>query len=282
MPATLLSHQALVLPLKLRWPQRLSGLALCIGSMAPDFAFIGPIRDDSVFSHTPAAQLWFTVPLTMALVGLVSGLMLPTLLPYWPNSRSWRWHDLAAIERPRGLRGWTRVAISAWIGGMSHVLLDGITHGNHSGWLVPSLPFLRTIVPQIGGAVPLYDALQVWLTVGFAVASSLMWRLIARQRLLWRWRGRNATVIPRKPRVAGQRLAMLCAIASVEGAVTGFALHHGESVKSVAGGMLFGAIDFVFAALVLSAIYLRLSASRAERSQRRHRARVAACRCHRR
>lgn len=46
MPGTLLSHQAIVLPLKLRWPARFSGLALVIGSMAPDFEFIFRMTDD--------------------------------------------------------------------------------------------------------------------------------------------------------------------------------------------------------------------------------------------
>jgi hypothetical protein len=259
MPATLLSHQALVLPLKVRWPQRLSGLALCIGSMAPDFAFIGPIRDDSVFSHTVSAQLWYTVPLTMALTWLVSGLLLPTLLPYWPDSPSWRWHDLAAIEPPRTWQDWLRVAVSGFLGGLSHVLLDGITHGNHSGWLVPVFPFLRMMVPQIGGPVPLYDALQVWLTIGLAIASAWMWRSIARRRLMWQWRDRQATQIPRKARIAGWRLVAVGAIAAAEGGSIGYALHRGESFKSEYGGMLFGAIDFTIGAFVLSAIYLRVA-----------------------
>jgi hypothetical protein len=72
MPATLLSHQAIVLPLKMRWPHRFSGLALCIGSMAPDLEFIGRMDDDWLISHTITAQFWFTVPLTMILVCLVS------------------------------------------------------------------------------------------------------------------------------------------------------------------------------------------------------------------
>ena len=72
MPATILSHQALVLPLKMRWPHRFSGLALCIGSMAPDFEFIGRMTDDWIFSHTISAQVWFTVPVTLALVWIVT------------------------------------------------------------------------------------------------------------------------------------------------------------------------------------------------------------------
>jgi hypothetical protein len=82
MPATLLSHQALVLPLKLRWPRWFSGLALCIGSMAPDLEFIARMADDWIFSHTLSALLWFTVPVTMLLHWLMTALMLPALLPF--------------------------------------------------------------------------------------------------------------------------------------------------------------------------------------------------------
>ena len=111
MPATLLSHQALVLPLKLRWPARFSGIALCIGSMAPDLEFIGRLHDDWLLSHTVSAQFWFTVPLTALLVWVTTVLLIPALLPYVPDHAWWRPHDLAAIRPPQTMRAWGRVAV---------------------------------------------------------------------------------------------------------------------------------------------------------------------------
>jgi Domain of unknown function (DUF4184) len=261
-PATLLSHQALVLPLKMRWPRVFSGLALCIGSMAPDLEFIGRMTDDWLYSHTLSAQFWFTIPVTLGLVWIIAALLVPALLPYVREVRWLRLHDLAALQPPSGVRGWTGAAISAWIGGMSHVLLDAITHGNHSGWLVPQFPVLRTMVPHVGGPVPLYDALQCWLTVLLAIASLVMWRLIARKRLLWSWRGLPAVEAIKRSRASGLRLSFACMVAAVEGGVVGHSLHGGSSqatsMKGVAAAVSFGALDFVFLALVVAAVCVRV------------------------
>jgi hypothetical protein len=257
MPATLLSHQALVLPLKLRWPHRFSGLALCIGSMVPDLEFIGRMADDWIFSHTLTAQLWFTPPVTLLLVWLLAEVMLPALLPLVRDVQWLRLHDLAALRAPRGVREWTVAACSALIGGVSHVLLDAITHGNHSGWLVPFLPALRTLVPHVSGRVPLHDALQFWLTLVFGAASLAMWRTIVTQRLLWRWRFRAISELPRMPLAAGHRLLAWCVLAAAPGALVGRALHVQATGKALTAAVAFGMIDFAFLALLLAALYLR-------------------------
>jgi hypothetical protein len=261
MPATILAHQALVLPLKLRWPRYFSGLALCIGSMAPDLEFIGRMSHDWLYSHTLGAQLWFSTPLTAALVWLLTRLVLPTLLPYLRDHPEWRLHDLAAIDSPQSPRDWGRVAYSAWIGGVSHVLLDGITHGNHSGWLVPVFPILRTPVHNLGGVMPLYDALQQWLSVLLAIVSVGLLRQIVRRRLLWQWTSRPAHLLPRQSRAAGWQLARVLLLASLLGGVTGCALH-GDGDKATLAAVAFGAIDFAFVAAILAAITLRLRAPR--------------------
>lgn len=262
MPATILSHQALVLPLKMRWPRAFSGLALCIGSMAPDLEFIGRMSHDWLFSHTLGAQLWFSTPLTAALVWLLTRLVLPTLLPYLRDHPEWRLHDLAAVASPQSPADWARVAWSGWLGGVSHVLLDGITHGNHSGWLVPVFPVLRTPVPHIGGAVPLHDALQLWLTVLLAVACLWQLRTIRGHRLLWRWKAQSARPLPRQSYAAGCQLARVLGLAAVLGGVTGCALRP-DGGKATAAAIAFGAIDFTFAAAIVSAAAIRARRSTA-------------------
>lgn len=257
MPGTLLSHQAIVLPLKLRWPARFSGLALVIGSMAPDFEFIFRMTDDWLFSHTLAAQLYFTIPLTMALVWLTTRVLVPVLLPYVREFPALRLHDLAALELPATTRAWIGVAVSAWIGGMSHLFLDGMTHGGHSGWMVPLFPVLRTMVPQIGGPVPLFDALQVWLTIILGIASFLMWRLIAAKRLLWQWK--QKTIEPQRimPRRAGLRLLAVYAVAALQGVWIGYTHHRLTGTANLQAALLFGALDLVFAAVIVTAFSLR-------------------------
>jgi hypothetical protein len=265
MPATIFSHQALILPLKWRWPHRFSGLALCIGSMAPDLAFIGTMSDDSVFSHTLWAQLWFSAPLTMLLTWLITALLLPRLLPYLQDHSWWRFHALAALEPPRTASEWRRVALSGALGGLSHVLLDGITHGNHTGWLVPHLPVLRTVVPHIGGPVPLHDALQCWLTLLFGAASIAMWRTMVRHNLLWQWRAKAVVSLPRMPRADGLRLLRLTGAAGLHGAAVGWWLHRHDAVKPLAAGIAFGMLDFMLAALVFTALLLHARHRRTRR-----------------
>jgi hypothetical protein len=271
MPATLLSHQALVLPLKLQWPARFSGIALCIGSMAPDLEFIGRLHDDWLVSHTVWAQFWFTIPLTALLVWVTSVLLIPALLPYVPDHAWWRPHDLAAIRPPRTAREWARVAISAWMGGMSHVVLDGVTHGNHSGWLVPMFPVLRTPVPHFGGTVPLHDALQLWCSVIFAVVTLVLWRRMVRQRALWHWRSpvrANAGPfaehrLPRMPRQHGLWIIRLLVVVATLGAATGHRLRAHDGAKTALAGTAFGGITFTLGAAVLLAVALRWHRERA-------------------
>jgi hypothetical protein len=253
MPATLLSHQAIVLPLKMRWPRWFSGVGLCIGSMAPDLEFIGRMSDDWLFSHTVSAQLWFTVPLSMALTWILTAVVLPALLPFLRDHPRLRLHDLAALSAPSSMREWTTVAWSAWVGGMSHVVLDGITHGNHSGWLVPWFPILRTPVPHFGGPVPLHDALQFWLTLVFAVVTVFLWQRIVTRGLLWRWRRRRVTSLPRQPRMVGIRMLWIVTGCAALGACTGMLQNHAHP-KAAAAAIAFGAIDMAAAGVLLLAV----------------------------
>ncbi len=256
MPATIFAHQALVLPLKLRWPRHFHGLALCIGSMAPDLEFIGRMHDDWIISHTFAAQLYFSTPLTLLLIWLLTAIVLPPLLPFVRDHPRLRLHDLAALRPPTGRRGWAVAAVSAWLGGVSHWALDGITHGGHSGWAVTHLPWLRTPVPSFGGAVPLHDALQLWLTVVLGVAGLWMCAHIAERRLLWRWRALEPQPLPKRARHEGDRLVLALLAAAALGAAVGSNLRAGTTTKAWLAGLAFGALDFALAATTLFSMSL--------------------------
>lgn len=258
MPATILAHQALVLPLKLRWPRAFNGTALVIGSMAPDLEFIGRMSDDWLFSHTFAAQAYFAVPLTLLLLWLLTRHVLPTVLPFVRDHPALRLHDLAAIQAPRGVVEWAVAVLSAYVGAMSHFVLDGITHGGHSGWAVAYLPWLRTPVPWLGGPVPLYDALQVGLTVLLGLAGAWMLAHIAERRLLWVWRALEPQALPRRARQEGERLVLMLIVAAALGAYVGATLRSGTSTKAWLAGLAFGALDFALLATLLFAMGLLL------------------------
>jgi hypothetical protein len=131
------------------------------------------------------------------------------------------------------------------------------------------------MVPQIGGPVPLYDALQVWLTIALAIAAAWMWRVIVRRQLLWKWRGEARSARRRTSPRTARRLLWVCALASVQGAAVGAALHANDGFKPLAAAIAFGAIDFVFLAMIGMALVLRREAmQRGSTSSRDVRARA--------
>src|SRR5215475_10982023 len=111
MPATFPAHPAAVLPLKLRWPHRFDGVALVIGSMAPDLAY--PL--DGTWFERPSRALPPTYQIAHSWWGLLAWCLPVTLacafvarqaapaiaahLPAWPRTLALQ--DYGAIARSR-------------------------------------------------------------------------------------------------------------------------------------------------------------------------------------
>ena len=171
MPWIVPSHQAPVLRLARSRPGWFSGLALVLGTMAPDLAFILPLDPTGApASHTLAGQLYITLPLVLVLHALLTALVLPWLLPHLPGGSPLHLHELARSRPATGLAANARVAASGLVGGLTHILIDGFTHGDQSGWALALLPWLATPVPYPGSEqAPLYDSLQLWLTIRLGV-----------------------------------------------------------------------------------------------------------------
>src|SRR5262249_10201056 len=70
MPFTYFAHQVLVIPLKMARPRWFDGTALCVGSMAPDFAYALSGTHLEFASHTIVAQLLWSVPITWCMTQL--------------------------------------------------------------------------------------------------------------------------------------------------------------------------------------------------------------------
>ena len=196
MPWMVPSHTAPILPLKMWKPRAFSGLALCLGALAPDLDFVLRVANDWVVSHYFMGQFFFTVPVVMILHALLTTLVLPWLVPLLPYGRPWHLEELAGIRPATSTADWIRVATSGLIGGMSHIFLDGFTHGTHSGWAVPHLPLLRTEIPWPGGAMPLHDFLQIALTIVLGAAGVWGASIIGRRRLISEWNGSAAPELP--------------------------------------------------------------------------------------
>src|SRR5262245_51789600 len=148
MPWLVPAHQAPVLPLKRRWPGCFSGLGLVLGTLAPDLTFI--LRLDphgTPASHSLLGQLYLTVPIVLVLHPLLTMLVLPWLLPHLPGGPPLHLHALARSRPARDGISLVRLALSCLVGGLTHVFIDGFTHGGESGWAVAYLPWLAMPVP---------------------------------------------------------------------------------------------------------------------------------------
>jgi hypothetical protein len=222
MPWLVPSHQAPVLALKLWRPAWFSGLGLVLGSVAPDLAFILRLDETGApASHTLLGQLWITVPLVLALHALATGLVLPWLLPRTGGGAPLHLHALARCEPPAGLVALARVASSGLIGGLTHVALDGFTHGDESGWALGLFPALAQRVPAPWGATPLYDWLQLLLTIALGAVGLRAWDRMARALpapgpgAAARWEVRPASARARRATLG------LLLVAAAAGAVAG-------------------------------------------------------------
>jgi hypothetical protein len=119
MPLTFPSHQALVLPLKARWPKHFDGLALVLGSVAPDlsYAFLPGTR---IEAHNFTALVTWTLPLSLGLLAIVRHVIVPELA-----SLHGFFLPLHAVRTE--VSTLRKSAFCAWLGGASHILWDGIS-----------------------------------------------------------------------------------------------------------------------------------------------------------
>jgi hypothetical protein len=191
MPATFPSHAAAVLPLKLWRPRWFDGVALVVGSTAPDLAYPVAGLVSLPETHAPAALLWFCLPVTLLLARLTR-LASPWVATHLPAGGTLMLRDYGALARARP--HWYVTAASALVGSATHLAWDAFTHDSAGGHLTVPLAVLQR---DLAG-VPAYRWLQYASTVvGAAVAAALFVR-IGRQRLIRAWHD-APPVVPRRP-----------------------------------------------------------------------------------
>lgn len=191
MPATFPSHAAAVLPLKLWRPHWFDGVALVVGSTAPDLAYPVAGLLSLPETHAPVALLWFCLPATL-LVARLARLAAPWVAAHLPTGGLLMLRDYGALGRVRP--HWYVTGASALVGSATHLAWDGFTHDAAGGHLTVPLAMLRR---DLAG-VPVYRWLQYASTVaGAAVAVALFLR-IGRYRLIRAWHDAPPAV-PRRP-----------------------------------------------------------------------------------
>jgi Domain of unknown function (DUF4184) len=141
-PFTFFAHQAPLLPIARKWPGAVDGLALAIGTMSPDFAYVLTGTRFHVWAHNWPGIVWFCIPVSLAVCWLIAHVLAPVLPDHLPDLGPFHVRDYRGIatHRIRIVRssGW------ALFGAITHALIDQCTHGygfiaSHASWYVHPL-----------------------------------------------------------------------------------------------------------------------------------------------
>ena len=198
MPLTFLSHQAVVLPLKIAAPRAMSGTALVLGSMAPDVEYFLRGYPTSTIGHTWPGQLIFCLPVSVGLYWLMTRVIAEPAAAHAPEAGDLHLPDYALLrQQPVSARHWLIVAVSALLGSASHVVLDRIS----DGW--GGLPYHALAASRTWIAVNL----MLWIVL--AAITLFFMRYIGRHGLLQRWvaeRSGDASSLD-ESRLEGRRIA---------------------------------------------------------------------------
>lgn len=239
MPLTFLSHQAPVVALKIARPRWFDGVALVVGSMAPDFPYVLSETAWEFDAHGPVGLVAFALPASVAVawvlrtqVAAVAFALLPSLGPL--RLRDWR---VLAARRPAG---WV-TATSALLGAASHGLWDTFTHDRRAGARL--FPLLRERALTLGDAPVSYARVLQYIGHVFgALVTLALLRHIAREGLLARWYGEAFARLPRDGAPARHRalLAGVLTGCGAAGAVWGAGANTSGFVLRVAAAMALG------------------------------------------
>ena len=190
MPLTFPSHAGVVVPLKLWRPRWFDGVALVLGSTAPDLPY-AIHRYAEIRAHTWWGLVWFCVPVTMLGCVAVRWAVAVTAahLPMGGPLRLRDYGGLRDVRHPLLV-----TAFSAWLGALSHRLWDVVTHASIDQGTV-RIPALGT---EAVAGQPWWRVLFYGSTVAGAAAVLAAMVHIGRRRLLVRWHG-PAPAVPTDP-----------------------------------------------------------------------------------
>jgi hypothetical protein len=156
MPHTF-AHPFFAAPLKRLMPRALRASGLALGSMAPDFEYFAAMEPYRTIGHTWAGFFLVNLPLCAAAALVMHRLLVPTLPLLLPSCGGL---DRFAAERlsMRPLKSagdWLSFIVSLFIGFLTHLFMDGWTHGHT--WFTNRFMWLHE--PGIGRFV-VYESLQ--------------------------------------------------------------------------------------------------------------------------
>jgi hypothetical protein len=186
MPMTFPTHPIAVVPLKLWRPRWFDGVALVLGSMSPDIAYVADGSGLPVWplSHQLHGLFLFCLPVTLFGCYLVRRAA-PVVAAHLPAGGPFALRDYGALH-VSGHRWWITVT-SAVLGPASHLLLDGaealfpaIEYPAHAVGAIIMLTFVlligkRRLVRHWHGAAPrlVPHPARFWLVAAVAALPGL-------------------------------------------------------------------------------------------------------------
>ncbi len=152
MPFTF-SHPAIVLPFLKK--ENVSATALIIGSMSPDLEYFFRMKIQSEISHTFSGIFLIDFPLGFIVMMLFHEIIKRPLIENAPVFLQRRLNVLKEFNWIEYLKNnFFTVIISFFLGAVSHIFWDSMTHWN--GYLVERISFLNLEI----FAIPLYKIAQ--------------------------------------------------------------------------------------------------------------------------
>lgn len=175
MPFTYLSHQAPVLALKRRWPDRVDGTAMVFGSMAPDWPYAVHGTRLAFDAHAGWGFVLFCAPAALVAAAVLRRVA-PVLFAYVPSPSALPLDRLRTLSR-RG-PGLAVSAASAFVGALTHVAWDLFTH--NGSWGPRHIAWLRADALTALGRTLSWAGVLQWTghVVGAVVAAWLLSRLL--------------------------------------------------------------------------------------------------------
>jgi Domain of unknown function (DUF4184) len=180
-----------LLPIVRKWPGAVDGLALAIGSMSPDFAYVLTGTRFNIWAHNWPGIVWFCVPVSLLVSWLVANVLAPVVPDHLPNLGTFHLQEYRGIATYR-IR-WIRSSACALAGAISHAFIDQFTHGY--GWIAGQAHwYVQPLGHWLIFGQP-WSAFRIaqWIGhVGFTLWSAWLLRQYGRQR----WLRQRASVVP--------------------------------------------------------------------------------------
>ncbi|WP_162418337.1 DUF4184 family protein [Cyclobacterium roseum] len=128
MPFTF-SHPAIIFPLKCSFGRYLSLTGLITGSLAPDFEKFLKMEAESFYSHSWGGVFWFNLPMGILLALLFHAVIRNPLIENLPEHLRKRLYRFKVVVFGEIFKkNYGKVLISIFIGAISHIIWDNITH----------------------------------------------------------------------------------------------------------------------------------------------------------